>query len=85
MRLYKIVHGYHLPAERLSFSAEAKAVIEKVLEVRPTVLNLSAMLATTLVENFVKVKSSATSDWQFSLLEPSLLNFSLSKQESMWW
>ena len=40
---------------------EAKIVIEKVLEVRPTVLNISASLQNSILETIVKVGSSVFS------------------------
>jgi hypothetical protein len=58
VRLHRTFHGYYFPAERLTFRGEAKVIIEKVLEARPTVLNISASLQDTIVETIVKVRSA---------------------------
>ena len=62
MRLYKNFLVYHFPVERLLFSSEVEAIIMKVLNGRPTVLNLSTELQVepAAVENIVKVRSSAS-------------------------
>jgi hypothetical protein len=69
VRLDKTSHGYHFPAERLSFSAASTKTITaaaktiKEATVRPAVVNISSggTHAARGAHNIVKVRSSASS------------------------
>lgn len=61
MRLYNF-RVYRNPAERLSFSEDARAIIEEVLKTRPTVVNISAEYGAGVINNIVRVRSSASSE-----------------------